>query len=336
MIEQAIEQVCAGHDLTLDQMTTVIDATMQGKCTDKQITDLLTGIYQKGAKVDELAGAASALRKHMQPIAHNHPQAIDTCGTGGSGANTFNISTAAAIVAAAAGATVAKHGNRSSTSKTGSADVLIELGVNIESSFETVQRCLDEIQLCFCFAPLFHPSVRHVMNVRRQLPFPTIFNLLGPLCNPADTQFQLLGAGRGETRTMLAAALAKLGTQHSCVVHSLDGLGEISCGADTEVSQVKDGKVNELVWQPEDFGMASTTTETLKVETAAESAEIILGILTGNPGPARDITVMNAAASLWVTGLEDDLTVATERCTAAIDSGRAQKKLESLKKATNA
>ncbi len=334
MIENAIQQVLAGSDLTLDQMSEVIDITMQGKCDDDQIKRLLTGLYEKGETIDELAGAAQALRKHMRPITTNHPNAIDTCGTGGSGANTFNISTAAALVASAAGATVAKHGNRKSTSKSGSADVLVELGVNIECSFETVQRCLDELNLCFCFAPLFHPSVRHVMNVRRQLSFPTVFNLLGPLCNPAGTQYQLLGAGRGETRDMLAQALARLGTKRSAVVHGRDGLGEVSCEQVTDVSSVQEGNVEPCTWSPEDFGLDALPTSGLKVETAAESANFILSVLQGKPGSARNITVMNAAAALWVSEVESDLKVATKRCEDAIDSGKALEILDQLKSMT--
>lgn len=316
-------------------MTEVIDVTMQGKCSDDQIARLLTSLYEKGETVDEIAGAALALRKHMQPISHPHSNAIDTCGTGGSGANTFNISTAAAIVAAAAGATVAKHGNRKSTSKTGSADVLVELGVNIESSFEVVQKCLNELNICFCFAPLFHPSVKHVMSVRRQLSFPTVFNLLGPLCNPAGTQYQLLGAGRGETRSILAQALARLGTKRSAVVHGRDGLGEISCGEPTDVSEVVDGSVTDRTWKPEDFGIEPSATDSLRVETAKESADVILGVFAGQKGTPRDITLINAAASLWVSGVESDLIKAMERCSHAVDSGNAQNLLETLKKATH-
>ena len=336
MIDQAIQQVCAGNDLSLDQMTAVIDVTMQGKCSDEQIASLLRGLHEKGETVDELAGAAAAMRKHMKPIASDHPTAIDTCGTGGSGANTFNISTAAAIVAAAAGATVAKHGNRKSTSKSGSADVLAELGVNIECPLEIVAKCLDELQLCFCFAPLFHPSVRHVMSVRRSLPHPTVFNLLGPLCNPAGTQFQLLGAGRGETRQMLAQALARLGTKRSAVIHGRDGLGEVSCGEPTDVSMVVDGQVSESVWNPVDFGIQPSSTDGLKVETAAESAAVILEVLNGSPGSARDITIINAAGALWISEIEPDLKTAADRCRGAIDSGKAVDLLERLKSATNA
>ena len=335
MIDQAIQQVCAGNDLSLEQMTAVIDVTMQGKCSDEQISSLLTGLYKKGETVDELAGAAAAMRKHMKPIASHHLNAIDTCGTGGSGANTFNISTAGAIVAAAAGATVAKHGNRKSTSKSGSADVLAELGVNIECSLDVVAKCLDDLHLCFCFAPLFHPSVRHVMNVRRTLPHPTVFNLLGPLCNPAGTQYQLLGAGRGETRQMLAQSLARLGTKRSAVIHGRDGLGEVSCGEATDVSLVENGQVTESVWAPADFGIEPSSAESLKVEDAAQSASVILELLKGKSGPARDITVINAAGALWVSEIESDLKRATDRCAEAIDSGKALDLLDRLKSATN-
>ena len=279
-------------------MTQVVNAFMRGDCSDKQIEALLVALHEKGETVEELAGAASALRMHMNPIQTRRENVVDTCGTGGGKAGTFNISTAAAIVAAAAGASVAKHGNRKSTSKTGSADVLIELGVNIECSVETVQKCLDQLGLCFCFAPLFHPSVKHVMNVRRKLPHPTIFNLIGPLCNPANAPFQVLGAGRGETRNLLAEALSLLGTTRSIVVHSRDGLGEISISDLTDVSEVQGKYVTEGKVAPEDFGITRGNLTMLSASDPAESAEKIQRVLAGHSGPTRDVVVANAAAAL--------------------------------------
>jgi anthranilate phosphoribosyltransferase len=266
----------------------------------------------------------------MQPIRSRREIVVDTCGTGGGNSGTFNISTAAAIVAASAGASVAKHGNRRSTSLTGSADVLVELGVNIECSIETVQKCLDQLGLCFCFAPLFHPSVKHVMAVRRGLSHPTIFNLLGPLCNPANAPFQVLGAGRSETRPLIAEALSLLGTSRSIVVHSRDGLGEISIGDLTDVSEVGGIQVTEGTLSPSDFGMEKNGLMLIQASDPMESAEIIQRVLSGQTGAARDIVVANAAAALWVAGLADSPVRGAERCAAAIDNGQAKEMLKEL------
>lgn len=213
MIGASIRRVVATKDLTLDETTEVMDAVMRGQCSEAEMAQLLTALHEKGETVDEVAGAAAALRRHMTPIQSVCTDVLDTCGTGGDGSGTFNISTAAALVIAAAGVPVAKHGNRGMTSKSGSADVLAALGVNIDADVGTVQRCLDELGICFCFAPLMHPSMKHVLAVRRSLDIPTIFNLLGPLCNPARARYQLLGVGRSELRDCLSAALLRLGTR---------------------------------------------------------------------------------------------------------------------------
>ena len=208
--------------------------------------------------------------------------------------------------------------------------MLKELGVNIECSIGTVQKCLDQLGLCFCFAPLFHPSVKHVMDVRRRLDHPTIFNLLGPLCNPAGAPYQLLGAGRGETRQILAEALAMLGTRRSLVVHSRDGLGEISIGDVTDVSEVNNGHVNQSSLAPEDFGLERSSLMMVRAGDPKESAEIIQRVLAGHGGPARDIVVANAAATLWVSGMCDSLEIGAERCATAIDRGQAAEMLNEL------
>lgn len=334
MIVESTQLVKSGTSLDQDQMTQVVDAIMKGDCKDKQIQELLVALHEKGETVEELAGAARAMRMHMNPIESRRENLIDTCGTGGGKSGTFNISTAAAIVAAAAGASVAKHGNRKSTSKTGSADVLIELGVNIECPVKTVQKCLDQLGICFCFAPLFHPSVKHVMNVRKKLPHPTIFNLLGPLCNPANAPFQVLGAGRGETRTKIAQALSLLGTKRSIVVHSRDGLGEISISDTTDVSEVQGKYVTEGTLTPEDFGMSAGSLAMLKVSDPVESAEKIQRVLAGHSGPTRDVVVANASAALWVSGLCDSLERGAERCAQAIDNGQAKEMLKELAELT--
>lgn len=335
MITDAIIQVNRGQSLTAEQMTEVMDLVMTGKCSESEIREFLVGIHNKGESVDELVGAARSMRKHMRVIRSSQENIVDTCGTGGGNSKTFNISTAAAIVAAAAGATVAKHGNRKSTSRTGSADVLAELGVNVQCSPEVAEKCLNRIGLCFCFAPLLHPSVKQVMSVRQGLPHPTIFNLLGPLCNPARASHQVLGAGRGETRQKLAQALAKLGTIRSIVVHSKDGLGEITVGDSTYVSEVAGGKVTEGVVAPRDFGLPTHRMMLISAVDPADSADKIRRMLKGQEGAARDIVIANAAATLWVAGLSDSLVHGAERCATAIDNGQAGQTLQELVKLTN-
>lgn len=335
MIADAIEQVKQNKSLSEIQMTELIDSIMKGRCKNQQVRDLLVGIHEKGETVDELVGAAKAMRKHMRLIRTTSTSIVDTCGTGGGKTGVFNISTAAAIVAAAAGATVAKHGNRRSTSKSGSADVLIELGVNIECTIEAAERCLNRIGICFCFAPLFHPSVKNVMSVRRSLSHPTIFNLLGPLCNPAQAQHQVLGAGRAETRRLLADALARLDTRRSIVVHSRDGLGEISVGAATDVSEVIEGRVVDGILYPRDFGMTESDMMLIHAVDAADSADKIRRVLHGQQGAARDLVIANAAAALWVTGISDSLPQSAERCASAIDHGQAKQVLDDLVMLTN-
>ena len=327
---QAIQQIRAGQSLDEQQMAEVIREIMSGRAKPKPIAELLTALHEKGETVDELVGAARALRDQMQTLKTGRPNLVDTCGTGGSGTNLFNVSTAAALVAAAAGASVAKHGNRSSTSKSGSADVLQEMGLNIECSRETSEKCLNQFGICFCYAPLFHPSVATVARVRQKLSHPTIFNLLGPLCNPARAPYQLLGAGRGETRLRLAKALARLGTTRAMVVHGRDGLGEITISGPTDVTEIHGNHLTNTVLQPADFGIEPGDTLLLKVYTPQQSADLIRRVLEGQSGPARDIVLINAAAAVWVAGISDDLANATERCAMAIDKGHAKELLEEL------
>ena len=335
MIDDAIGRLEKKNSLEMPQMESIVDLIMQGKCSDHQMERLLTGLYEKGESEEELAGAALAMRRHMAIIETNRNGVVDTCGTGGGGTGTFNISTAAALIASAAGAVVAKHGNRKATSKSGSADVLTELGVNISPSIEVVQRCLDELGICFCFAPLFHQSVRHVVAVRQRLPFPTIFNLLGPLCNPARAPYQVLGAGRGPTQELLARALARVGTTRSVVVHGLDGLGEVTNQGATRVFEVIGTSVSEKFWSPADFGMEETDRERLLVDSPTESARAIREVCEGKPGPRRDVAVMNAAAALFITERAESLAQASQLCLAAIDDGRVSEKIERLAQLSN-
>src|SRR5436190_10583843 len=236
VLQPTLGRLAAGEHLSLDEMSAAIDAVMQGRCSAGEIGLLLTGLRLKGETVEEVAGAALAMRRHMTPIRSSRPGIVDTCGTGGDGSATFNISTAAALVTAAAGVAVAKHGNRRVTSRTGSADVLQQLGVNVEATVPVVETCLDELGICFCFAPLLHPAMKQVAEVRRKLGVPTIFNLLGPLTNPASAPFQMIGVGRPELRHLLAQALTLLGTRHAIVVHGDDGLDEVTLGGLTQVT----------------------------------------------------------------------------------------------------
>ncbi len=322
-IDTLLGRVAGGGNLPFDETSAAIDAIMRGAWTDEQIGLLLTALAAKGETVDELAGAAAAMRRHMTPIRSRHANLLDTCGTGGGGSKLFNISTTAAIVAAAAGVPVAKHGNRSITSRSGSADVLAELGVNINASVPQVEACLDELGLCFCFAPLMHPSMKHVAAVRKKLGIRTIFNLLGPLVNPAGAQYQLLGAGRPELRPLLAGAIERLGTRRTLVVSGEDGLGDVTLNGKTFVTEVSTEGQRDFEWQPDDFGIRRQPLDGLAVEGPVESAAMIRRILAGQPGPPRDIVVLNAAAGLIAAGKTNQPKEAAEQVAAAIDSGAA-------------
>jgi len=328
LITSQLGRIAAGQDLSQDEMTAVIDQLLRGTVPEGEIAVLLTGLRAKGETADEIAGAAQAMRRHMTPIRTTRTDSIDTCGTGGVGSKLFNISTAAAIVAAAAGVPVAKHGNRSITSKSGSADVLSALGINIEAPTPLVERCLDELGICFCFAPAMHPAMKHVAAVRKQLGFATIFNLLGPLCNPAGASRQLLGVGKRELHQTMADVLQRLGTERAVVVHGTDGLGEVSLSAPTEVIEVTAGAQRSFTWQPADFGLSPAEQAALRISSAAESADLIRRVLAGERGPPRDVVVLNAAAALWTAGIADSPRECADNAAAAIDSGAAQRLLE--------
>lgn len=330
LFEILVHQAISGHDLTSDQMESAISQMLAGGITDEAMGRLLLALRQKGESVSELVGAAKALRSAMTSIKTIRSNLLDTCGTGGDGAQTFNISTAAAIVAAAAGASVAKHGNRKITSATGSADVLSELGIRIDAPREVVERCLDTQGICFCFAPLLHPAMQHVAQVRRSLGVPTLFNYLGPLCNPAGAAFQVLGVGKDGLQDKLAASIAQLPIRAALVVRGEDGMDEISLSADTHVRYVRDGKTESMTWSPDDFGLSMIDPGELHAENPQESARVIRSVLEGHRGAARDIVLANAAAGIWLTGLESDLKQAVARCANSIDSGVARKTLEAL------
>lgn len=321
MLAEMSERVAQGADLTADEMTAAVDAMMRGTVPADEIARLLTVLHQKGESVAEIVGAARALRRHMTPVRTRRTGLIDTCGTGGDGSGTFNISTAAALVVAATGVPVAKHGNRSITSRSGSADVLAALGVKVDASTSTVERCLDELGIGFCFAPLLHPAMKHVGPVRRQLSFPTVFNLLGPLCNPASAPYQLLGTGRADACEKLAAALATLGITRGAVVRGEDGLDEVTLAAVTQVRFIQGEQVESRRWEPSDFGLARSPLASLGVDGPEASAAMIRAVLDGQPGPARDIVLANAAAALWVAEFRPDLASCYVAADEALSSG---------------
>jgi len=322
-------RVVAGEDLTRDQMTAAIDPCMRGEVGEPEIAEFLLALRAKGETVDEIAGAALALRSHMTLIRSHRAGLLDTCGTGGDASGTFNISTAAALVTAACGVPVAKHGNRSITSKTGSADVLAALGVKIDAPVSVVERCLEEAGICFCFAPLLHPAMKHVAAVRRQLGVPTIFNLLGPLCNPAGAPYQLLGVGRRELHEKMAAALQQLGPRHGVVVSGDDGLDEVTLTTPTRVFLVTPTERTLVRWTPADFGLAFLPSlDPARVDGPESSAAMIRGVLDGHPGPARDLVIVNAAAALWTCGFRPTPLACAAEAAEAIESGAARRLLD--------
>lgn len=327
----AISTVSAGNDLTVDQTGDLIDTMLRGEAAEEEVAELLLALREKGEAVSELVGAAQAMRRHMTRIPHHHEILLDTCGTGGSGSGTFNISTAVAIVAAACGVPVAKHGNRKATSRTGSADVLEQLGVKIESDAEAVAERLDSIGICFCFAAKLHPAMKNVVAVRRKLGVKTLFNLLGPLCNPAGATHQLLGTPTTQAQQRVAAAIAQLGTTRSFVVHAADGQDEVSLDGVTTAIDVR-GQEPAVAhdWSASDFGLLPVGQEALAAADPAESAAIIRRIFAGEPGPCRDTVLAGTATALLLVGQASTLQQGVQAAATAIDSGAASQKLTQL------
>jgi len=330
MLEDFLQIAETGQDLSPDQMQQAIIWMLAGRADDVEIGRLLLALRAKGESVSEMLGAARGMRIMMTPIRTKQQNLLDTCGTGGDGSGTFNISTATAIVTAACRVATAKHGNRKITSATGSADVLACLGVAVEADRPCVERCLDEIGLCFCFAPMLHPAMKHVGQVRRQLGVPTLFNYLGPLCNPAGATYQILGTGREDLQAKLAATLVQLPIQAAIVVRGTDGMDEVSLGAETSVLHIQYGMTTQLYWDHRSFGLPKINNSDLLVDGPEHSAQMIRGILQGQHGPARDIVVANAAAGLWVVGKTHSLIDAAKQAQQAIDTGRALQVLERL------
>jgi anthranilate phosphoribosyltransferase len=311
------------RDLSAMHICQMMHGILDGGCGEVETAALLAALHTKGETADELAAAAAVLREYCLPLAAGRADVLDTCGTGGDGSCTFNISTATALVAAGAGVPVVKHGNRAMSSRSGSADVLAALGVRVELDASAARRCLDRAGMTFCLAPLFHPRMQHVTEVRRRLGLPTIFNCLGPLANPAGAAYQLLGVGRAEWLDRLAAALARLGTRRALLVCGRDGLDEVSLSGPTLVREVQGNTVSAAEWTPDDFGLAPCRLEELHVEGPEESAAVIRAVLQGQEGPARRIVLANAAAALLAAEKASSLPEGVAKAAQAIDSGRA-------------
>ncbi len=327
--DSLIASVRDGRDLSRDETAGLFAELMGGRMSQLQIDTLLTALADKGETVDEIVGAAGVMRKHAIRVACDDPNAIDTCGTGGDGVSTFNVSTAAAIVAAAAGATVAKHGNRSNTRKSGSAEVLAELGIDVDAEPDTdrLAACLRECRIAFLHAAKLHPAMRHAAAARRRLARPTIFNLLGPLTNPAGVTRQVLGVPRIDLMARIAAALRELGAVHVLVVHG-DGLCDLSVTGPSQIIELRHGTMETRAVTPEDVGLKRGRLDDLRIDSPQQSAAAIRSILLGESGSRRDHTLFNAAAALVAAGVASDLANGVRRSIEAIDSQAAARTLE--------
>ena len=335
MIQEAIAKAIEGTSLTEAEAVEVMNGIMSGDATPAQIGAFLVAFRLKGETIDEVTGFARVMREKATRIECRAYPIVDTCGTGGDGKHTFNISTAAAFVAAAAGAFIAKHGGRAASSKAGSADVLTALGVNIETPPERVSACIDKIGIGFMFAPLLHSAMRFAMGPRRELGVRTVLNLLGPLTNPAGTTAQVMGVYDGSVVQTAAHVLNNLGAERAFVVHSADGLDEITTTDSTHVAEVRDGAVRTYEVSPEDYGLSRSSIEDLKGGEADENAAIIRSVLAGEEGPRRNIVLLNAAAAIVAGGKADDFDEGIDAAARAIDTGAAREKLDALIRMTN-
>jgi len=334
-MQAAIRRLTENHDLSSDEMADVMRLIMTGQATPAQIGGFLIGLRMKGETVDEIAAAASVMRELATPVPVSADHLVDTCGTGGDGASTFNISTASALVTAAAGARVAKHGNRSVSSSCGSADVLEAAGVNLDLDADQVALCVEKIGVGFLFAPKHHSAMKHAIGPRKEMGVRTLFNLLGPLTNPAAAPNQVLGVFSAEWLEPLAQVLAKLGSKHVLVVHADDGLDEISIGSSTRVAELKEGKLSCYRVSPGQFGMQNGKIEELAVDNAQQSLQLINRVLDDTPGPAHDIVALNAGAAIYASGIADSLQAGVDAAKQAIASGAAKQKLKDLIEVSN-
>jgi anthranilate phosphoribosyltransferase len=327
---EALDVLGRRHHLTAARSKAAVGSIMSGDAPEAIVAAFLTALRVKGESAEELAGAVEAVRERMAggEAFEGLPPALDTCGTGGDGANTVNISTASAVVVAACGVPVAKHGNRSASGNSGSAEVLTELGIDVEAPPELLRRCLSELGLTFLFAPRFHPALRFAAPVRRQLPFRTLFNMIGPLANPARPAYQLIGVPDERQADLMAAAIARLGIVRAAVVTGSDGLDEVSLDGPTRVCWVESGEVSIRVWELEEFGLSPVRADDLRVSGPAESASRLKGLFAGSKGPDRETVLANAAAALMVAGRVETLGAGVRMAARAIDEGLAASLLD--------
>lgn len=330
IIRESLNSLIEGRNLTEDQAASLMNEIMSGSATDAQIAALITALRIKGETVDEVTGFARVMREKATPVSSRHHELLDTCGTGGDGSQTFNISTTVAFVAASLGVPVAKHGNRSVSSRSGSADLLEALGVNINLTPEQVGECIDHLGIGFLFAPKLHGAMKYAIGPRKEIGIRTVFNLLGPLTNPAGAQYQVMGVYAPELTEYVAKVLAKLGTRSACVVHGAGGLDEVSTMGQTRVSEVKDGEVITYYINPEKIGIPVASHAALRGGTPLENADITKKVLMGEKGAARDIVLANTALALKVTGKASTLTEGLRLAKEAIDSGAALDKMYKL------
>jgi anthranilate phosphoribosyltransferase len=335
MFPVLIDKLQRRVDLTIDEAAAAMETIMDGQAQPSQMAGFLVGLAMKGERPAEIVGLARTMRARAVKLSRPYDPVFDTCGTGGDGAHTFNVSTVAALVLAACGVRVAKHGNRSASSRCGSADLFERLGVNISATPEVAERCLEDAGIAFLFAQTFHPSMKHAAQTRRDLGVRTAFNLLGPLTNPAGAKRQLVGVARPELTELVARSLAQLGAARAWVVHGADGLDEISTTGYTKVSECRDGAVNTFYLHPGDVGLGKTAPSTLTGGDAAKNADIAKAVLAGAEGPARDIVLLNAGASLLIAGRASTIPEGIAMAAEAIDSGRAADVLERLIRISN-
>lgn len=335
MIQKEIESVIQGNHLTEEEMINCMTKIMSGNVTEAQIASFLTALKLKGESIPEIVGGAKVMREKAEVVELQNYYTVDTCGTGGDKLGTFNISTAVAIIAAAADIPIVKHGNRSVSSKCGSADVLEALGIKIDLTPEQVESCVKTINIGFFFAPSFHKAMRFVGKTRKELGFRTIFNILGPLANPANAKAQVLGVFDKALTEPMAEVLKNLGVERALVVHGYDGLDELSTTTETKVTELKDGVIHTYTIHPEDFGFEIATIDDIKGGTAEDNAQIIKELFNGQKGYKRDILLLNAAAALYVGKKVENLQDGIELAKELIDSGKAKAKLEEFVEVTN-
>lgn len=330
-IRNVLDDIIKGKNLTVEGAYAVAGDIMSGRVSETQIAALLVGLRIKGETVEEITGFALSMRENMKTVKIPGNDVVDTCGTGGDGAGIFNVSTIAALVAAGAGCRVAKHGNRAVSSCGGSADLLEKLGVKIDTGPEQMATCLDKIGFAFLFAPCLHPAMKHAIGPRKEIGIRTIFNILGPLTNPANARHQIVGVYDDTLGMIMASVLKNLGSVHALIIHSRDGLDEISIAERTAISELKRDKICVYEIAPEDFGMTRQPLNGIKIANLDESEQLALSVLNGRPGPARDIVLLNAGAAIYAADKADTIAQGIEFARESIDRGRAKKILDMLR-----